>query len=51
MRCSKIGKWSKFVVIVGEEEFKKGKVMLRDMKNSNQEEVSLSEIITKLKGR
>ena len=48
-KAEKLG--AKFVVIVGEEEFKKGKVMLRDMKNSNQEEVSLSEIITKLKGR
>ena len=39
---------ARFVVIVGEEEFKKGKVILRDMKNSLQEEVFLTEIIAKL---
>ncbi|MFA5389124.1 MAG: histidine--tRNA ligase [Candidatus Omnitrophota bacterium] len=39
----------RFVVILGEEEFKRGKVALRDMEKRNQEEVSLSEIITKLK--
>ena len=46
-KAEKLG--AKFVIIVGEEEFKKGKAILRDMKNRNQEEVPLSEIITKLK--
>jgi histidyl-tRNA synthetase len=40
---------AKFVVIVGEEEFKNGKVILRDMEKSSQEEMSLSEIVTRLK--
>jgi len=39
---------AKFVIILGEEEFKSGKLILRDMKNSSQKEMSLSEIITEL---
>jgi len=46
-KAEKLG--AKFVVILGEEEFKNNKVVLRNMKNSSQEEVSLSEIAAKLK--
>jgi len=48
-KAEKLG--AKFVIIVGEEEFKKDRVVLRDMKSRNQEEVLLSEILIKLKGR
>ncbi len=40
---------AKFVIILGEEEFERGKLILRDMKNSSQNEMSLSEITAKLK--
>ena len=42
-RAEKLG--AKFVVIVGEEEFKRGKVILRDMENSIQKEIELKDII------
>ncbi len=42
-KAEKLG--AKFVVIVGEEEFKKGKVILRDMKSHSQKEIELTELI------
>ena len=46
-KAEKIG--AKFVVIVGEEEFKQKKVILRNMESHDQVDVSLSEIVDKLK--
>ena len=46
-KAEKLG--ARFVVILGDEEFKNNKVVLRNMKNRSQEEVSLSEIAAKLK--
>jgi histidyl-tRNA synthetase len=40
---------AKFVIIVGDEEFKKGKVVLKNMSNGNQEEVLLDEIASALR--
>lgn len=42
-KAQKLG--AKFVVIFGEEEFKRGKVILRDMASSSQEEMGLSEVV------
>ncbi|MEK6732283.1 MAG: histidine--tRNA ligase [Candidatus Omnitrophota bacterium] len=46
-RAEKIG--AKFAVIMGEEEFKKGKVILRDMEKHSQEEMDLKDIVMKFK--
>lgn len=40
---------AKFVLIFGEDEFERGAVVLRNMENSEQKEISLSEITTILK--
>ncbi len=47
-RAEKLG--ARFVVIFGEEELKKGRVVLRDMQKGEQEEVELSKAIEKIKG-
>lgn len=41
----------KFVVIIGEEEFSKGQVIIRDMKTSAQTEVSINNLEAYLEGR
>ena len=41
---------SSWVIILGEEELKKNRVVLRDMATKAQEEVPLGEILRKVKG-
>ena len=48
-KAQKLG--AKFVVIFGEEEFKRGKVILRDMKASSQKEVGLNEVVQQVESR
>ncbi len=42
---------ARFVVIVGEEEFRQSKVVLRDMRKSAQKEVEIKNIIEEIKGK
>ena len=47
-QADKLG--SKFVLILGPEEFEKNVVILRDMKNSTQEEIKRENLVEKIKG-
>jgi len=42
---------SRYVLIIGEEELKRGRVIMRDMEEKVQEEISLNEAIEEIKGR
>ena len=42
---------ARYVLIIGEEELKTGRAILRDMEKKDQEEISLSEAIEEIKGR
>jgi len=46
-KAEKLG--AKFVIILGEEEFKQGKVIIRDMANHSQKEVELTKLIAELR--
>jgi len=48
-KAEKIG--AKFAIILGEEEFKNGKVAVKDMKEHSQKEVELANLISELSGR
>jgi histidyl-tRNA synthetase len=40
-----------YVLILGEEEMKRGKAVLRDMEGKSQEEISLSDLLNILKSK
>jgi histidyl-tRNA synthetase len=40
---------ARYVVILGEEELKKGRAVLRNMKTKSQEEIPLKDLLTTLK--
>ncbi|MCX5687176.1 MAG: histidine--tRNA ligase [Candidatus Omnitrophica bacterium] len=48
-KAEKLG--ARFVVILGEEEFKSNKVVLKDMEKHNQEEIQLDKLIAELSSR
>jgi len=48
-KAEKLG--AKFVVILGEEEFKSNKVVLKDMEKRSQEEIQLDKLIAELRSR
>ncbi|MFX0201608.1 MAG: His/Gly/Thr/Pro-type tRNA ligase C-terminal domain-containing protein, partial [Candidatus Hodarchaeota archaeon] len=42
---------SRYVLIIGEEELKRGRAIMRDMEEKVQEEIGLNEAIEEIKGR